>query len=281
MNEALAKLDAKLGAKPNGRVTQAGSMLCVGLDPDLHTLPEQFRTDAAPLFAFNRWLIEETAPYAASFKCNSAFYEAHGARGWEQLQQTAEFLRSTVPAAFTVCDAKRADIGNTNRGYVESVFDQLGFDAITLHPYVGRHALAPFLDRADKVSIVLCRTSNEGGDELQELPVEGKPLWRVVAERVASEWNTQGNCMLVVGAQHTAVMEAIRAFAPEMPLLVPGVGAQGGYAADVVRAGLSPDGGGLLINVSRGIAGSHDPAGAARRLVEEIEQAREAALAAH
>ena len=264
----------------NASIARTGSLLCVGLDPDLQTTPMRFQSESAPLFAINRWLIEETAPYAASFKCNSAFYEAYGAHGWEQLQQTAEFLRKTVPGAFTICDAKRADIGNTNRGYVQSVFDQIGFDAITLHPYLGRYALAPFLERSDKASIVLCRTSNEGGEELQELLVNGKPLWRVVAERVASEWNAQGNCMLVVGAQHTQVMQSIRGFAPEMPLLVPGVGAQGGYAADVVRAGLSPTGRGVLINVSRGIAGSSDPAQAARKLVAEMEQAREAMLAA-
>ena len=275
MSAALRKLDVS--------VAQTKSMLCVGLDPDLQMLPARFQSEAAPLFAFNRWLIEETAPFAASFKCNCAFYEAHGARGWEQLHQTAEFLRTTVPRAFTICDAKRADIGHTNRGYVQSVFDHLGFDAITLHPYLGQRALQPFLDREDKASIVLCRTSNEGGEELQELCIggaEGKPLWRVVAERVASEWNTRGNCMLVVGAQHMDVMRSVRVFAPEMPLLVPGVGAQGGYAADVVRAGLSPAGGGLLINVSRGIAGSGNPAAAARKLAEEIKQAREATLAA-
>jgi orotidine-5'-phosphate decarboxylase len=266
--------------KLNRRIARTQSMLCVGLDPDVRTLPERFRSEAAPLFAFNRWLIEETADYAASFKCNSAFYEAHGAQGWEQLQQTAEFVREAVPDAFTICDAKRADIGNTNRGYVQSVFDELGFDAITLHPYLGREALRPFLDRADKASIVLCRTSNEGGEELQELAIEGKPLWRVVAERVAAEWNAEGNCMLVVGAQHAHVMQAIRTFSPEIPLLVPGVGAQGGYAADVVRAGLSPEGRGLLINVSRGIAASSDPEAAARKLAEEIEEAREAMLAA-
>jgi len=267
--------------KLNRSIAGTDSLLCVGLDPDLLTIPRRFRGEAMPLFAFNRWLIEETAPYAASYKWNSAFYEAHGDRGWEQLQRTAEFLRVNLPGTFTICDAKRADIGNTTRGYVQSVFDQLGFDAITLHPYLGQRALQPFLDREDKASIVLCRTSNEGGEELQELRVDCKPLWRVVAERVVHTWNAKGNCMLVVGAQHTEVMQAIRGFAPEMPLLVPGVGAQGGSAADVVRAGLSARGGGLLINVSRGIAASHDPAAAARQLVEETARAREATLAAH
>lgn len=269
--------------KLNARIAETGSMLCVGLDPDLRTMPDRFRSDPAPFFALNRWLVEETIDFAASFKCNSAFYEAHGAHGWEQLQQTADFLRAAVPGTgvFTICDAKRADIGNTNRGYVRSVFDELGFDAITLHPYLGREALMPFLERGDKASIVLCRTSNGGAEELQELRIDGKPLWQVVAERVASEWNAQGNCMLVVGAQHTGAMQTIRGFAPELPLLVPGVGAQGGHAADVVHAGLSARGGHLLVNVSRGIAASSDPRRAARQLMQEMAQAREAVLAAH
>ena len=263
--------------KLNASIAQTGSLLCVGLDPDLQTLPERFRSDAAPLFAFNRWLIEETAPFAASFKCNSAFYEAHGAHGWEQLQQTAEFLKHTAPAAFTICDAKRADIGNTNRGYVQGVFDHLGFDAITLHPYLGRQALQPFLERGDRASIILCRTSNEGGDELQELLVDGKPLWRVVAEAVATTWNALGNCGL--GLQAIAMLRAL-----DHETIIAGDAAaskQPAALAEGAAAFVLGQGGGLLINVSRGIAGSGDPARAAQMLTEEIGRAREATLAAH
>ncbi len=268
-------------AKYNARVAQTGSLVCVGLDPEAERIPPQFRAGDRPgLFRFNRYIIEQTAPYAAAFKCNTAFYEAFGARGWAELEETAEFLRSHVPEALLICDAKRADIGNTNRGYVQSVFDHLGFDAITLHPYLGQAALQPFLGRTDKASIVLCRTSNDGGEELQGLAVEGQPLWRAVAHHVCTRWNANGNCMLVVGAAHTGAMQEVRSFAPDMPLLVPGVGAQGGEAAAVVRAGLGSEGAGLMINSSRAILFSADPARAARTLRDEIAEAREKTLAA-
>ena len=268
-------------AKYNARVAKTGSLVCVGLDPEFELVPPHFRiTSDLGLFGFNRSIIEKTAPYAAAYKCNTAFYEAFGARGWAELERTAEFLRAHVPDALLICDAKRADIGNTNRGYVQSIFDHLGFDAVTLHPYLGEAALRPFLERADKASIILCRTSNEGGEELQELSVAGEPMWRHVARNVSERWNANGNCMLVVGAQHTAAMQAIREFAPDMPLLVPGVGAQGGEAAAVVRAGLASDGAGLIINSSRGILFSEDPARAARELRDEIAGAREAQLVA-
>ncbi len=153
----------------------------------------------------------------------------------------------------TICDAKRADIGNTNRGYVHFCFDWLGCDAITLHPYLGREALAPFLEREDKVSIVLCRTSNPGAGDLQDQPCQsGQPLWHIVAEKVSREWNALGNCMLVVGATYPEEMRTVRAIAPDMPVLVPGIGAQGGDVAAVVSAGLDTRGSGLLLNSSRG-----------------------------
>ncbi len=267
-------------AKYNARVAATGSMVCVGLDPEAARIPEHFRiTSELGLFGFNRYVIEQTAPYAAAYKCNTAFYEAFGSRGWAELERTTEFLREHVPDALLICDAKRADIGNTNRGYVQGIFDAMGFDAITLHPYLGERALQPFLERADKASIILCRTSNDGGDELQELAHDGSPLWLSVARNVTERWNANGNCMLVVGAQHTHAMKAIREFAPQIPLLVPGVGAQGGEAAAVVRAGLSPDGSGLIINSSRGILFSGDPERAARELRDETAGAREATLA--
>jgi orotidine-5'-phosphate decarboxylase len=156
----------------------------------------------------------------------------------------------------------------------------MGFDAVTLHPYLGREALMPFLERQDKVSIVLCRTSNPGAGELQDLECDGRPLWETVAMRVSADWNAAGNCMLVVGATYPDEMRRIRAIAPEIPFLVPGVGAQGGDVAAVVAAGLHARGRGLLIASSRGIIFSGDPAVAARNLRDEINVAREAAHAA-
>lgn len=262
------------------RADAVGSLVCVGLDPEWERIPSRFKEDPFPVFAFNRWVIEQTHAYAAAYKPNMAFYEARGTQGLRELELTMEYLRSEHPAVFTVCDAKRGDIGNTNRGYVSSIFDGMGFDAVTLHPYLGREALMPFLERRDKVSIVLCRTSNPGAGELQDLSCDGRPLWETVAVRVSSEWNSAGNCMLVVGATYPEEMRRIRAIAPEVAFLVPGVGAQGGDVAAVVAAGLDAKGKGLLISSSRGIVFSEDPAGAARALRDEINAAREAVHAA-
>ena len=249
------------------------SLLCVGLDTELEKVPARFRGEKHPQFAMNRWVIDETAEFAAAYKPNTAFYEARGVQGWEELQMTAEYLRERCPEAVTICDAKRADIGNTNAGYVKAVFDELGFDAITLHPYLGREALAPFLERENKLSIVLCRTSNAGAGELQDLMVDGAPLWQRVAEKVSADWNALGNCALVVGATYPAEMRKVRKIAPRMPLLVPGIGAQGGDVAAVVEAGCDAEGGGLMISASRSIVFSEKPGAAARSLRDEINAA--------
>jgi orotidine-5'-phosphate decarboxylase len=262
-------------AKFEARAEAVNSLLCVGLDPEFERIPERFKTMELPLFAFCRWIIEQTHEYTAAYKPNMAFFEARGGLGLQELEQTIKHLRSEHPAIVTICDAKRGDIGNTNRGYVASVFDQMGFDAITLHPYLGREALAPFLERGDKASIILCRTSNPGAGEFQDFGSDGKPLWERVAERVSSEWNASGNCMLVVGATYPEEMRRIREIAPMVPFLVPGVGAQGGDVAAVVAAGLDAKGKGLLISSSRGILLADDPAEAVRDLRDEINAARE------
>ena len=262
------------------RAEAAGSLLCVGLDPELDRIPARFRDEEWPLFAFNRWIIEQTHPYAAAYKPNMAFYELRGSQGIKELELTMEFLRGEHPEIPTICDAKRGDIGNSNRGYAASIFDGMGFDAVTLHPYLGKESLAPFLERRDKACIILCRTSNPGAGEFQDLESGGRPLWETVALRVSREWNAAGNCMLVVGATCPEEMRRIRAIAPAIPFLVPGVGAQGGDVAAVVSAGLNAQGKGLLISSSRGILFSDDPAAAARDLRDEINAARKAAHAA-
>jgi orotidine-5'-phosphate decarboxylase len=272
MNEILRKFERRAEA--------VGSLLCVGLDPDIDRIPARFRELELPLFAFNQWIIEQTHACAAAYKPNMAFYEARGIQGLRELEQTIEYLRGEHPDIVTVCDAKRGDIGNTNRGYAVSIFDAMGFDAVTLHPYLGREALAPFLERRDKACIVLCRTSNPGAGEFQDLESGGRPLWETVARRVSEEWDAAGNCMLVVGATYPEEMRRIRAIAPTIPFLVPGVGAQGGDVPAVVAAGLDAQGKGLLISSSRGILFSDDPAGAARTLRDEINAAREAVHAA-
>jgi orotidine-5'-phosphate decarboxylase len=266
--------------KYNRRVDAIDSLLCVGLDAEFDRIPAKFLPTEFPQFAFNQWLIDETAEYTSAYKPNMAFYEARGSQGIAELQMTMEYLQTRYPNVVTICDAKRADIGNTNQGYVTSIFDQLGFDAITLHPYLGSEALAPFLKRDDKACIILCRTSNPGAGEFQDLIIGGRPLWQAVAEKVSSHWNTNGNCMLVVGATYPDEMQKIRISAPNMTFLVPGVGAQGGDVHAVVAAGLDAYGKGLMINSSRGIIFSDDPALAARTLRDEINAARKAVHAA-
>ena len=266
MNAVLRKYDDRAEA------TQ--SLLCVGLDPEIDRIPARFQTAEWPLFAFNRWIIEQTHAYTAAYKPNMAFYEARGLQGLRELELTMDYLGSEHPAIVTICDAKRADIGNTNRGYVTAIFDRMGFDAVTLHPYLGHEALAPFLDRADKACLILCRNSNPGAGEFQDLIVSGRPLYEMVAERVSTQWNANGNCMLVVGATYPDEMRRIRAIAPHMPFLVPGIGAQGGDVAAVVAAGADGRGKGLMISSSRGILFSNDPGKAARDLRDEINAAR-------
>jgi orotidine-5'-phosphate decarboxylase len=266
--------------KYNERAEAIQSLLCVGLDPEFTQIPERFKSEEWPLYAFNRWIIEQTHPYSTAYKPNMAFYEARGVQGLRELEMTMEYLLAMHPNIVTICDAKRADIGNTNRGYVRSIFDVMGFDCVTLHPYLGREALSPFLQRADKACIVLCRTSNPAAGEFQDLLVEGKPLWEAVAARVCNDWNALGNCMLVVGATYPEEMRRIREIAPDMTFLVPGVGAQGGDVASVVAAGLDARGRGLMISSSRGIMLADDPGAAARALRDEINVAREAFHAA-
>ncbi|HWB38735.1 MAG TPA: orotidine-5'-phosphate decarboxylase, partial [Candidatus Saccharimonadales bacterium] len=173
-----------------------------------------------------------------AYKPNSAFYEAHGSEGIMQLRETCHFLREQYPEIPIVLDFKRADIGNTNSYYTDFAFNRLGVDAVTIHPYLGREAVQPFLDHADKGVIVLCRTSNDGAAEFQDLEVDGKKLYLRVAENVKNNWNTNGNCLLVTGATYPEELAEIRAtIGNEMWLLVPGIGAQGGDVAATVKAG--------------------------------------------
>jgi orotidine 5'-phosphate decarboxylase subfamily 2 len=258
--------------KYNQRARKINSLLCVGLDSDFSKIPERFLTHELPQFEFNKWIIEETHDYAAAFKMNIAFYEARGDQGIKELKETMEYLRVYYGDIFLICDCKRADIGNTNQGYVDSLFDWFGFDAITLHPYLGKEALLPFLARKDKVSIILCRTSNPGAGELQDLEIDHKPLWQIVAEKVSKEWNQNNNCMLVVSATYPEEMKKIREIAGEMTFLVPGIGAQGGDVNAVLEAGLNGEGLGLIINSSRGIIFSENPKAEAKKLCEEIRK---------
>ncbi|MBI4049390.1 MAG: orotidine-5'-phosphate decarboxylase [Candidatus Doudnabacteria bacterium] len=260
--------------KYNSRADKSQSLLCVGLDSDFEKLPSKFKKLKNPQFEFNKWIIDETAEFSAAFKANSAFYEARGDQGLRELKMTIDYLRANHSDIFTILDAKRADIGNTNSGYVRAIFDWLGFDAVTLHPYLGKEALQPFLDRSDKVSIVLCRTSNPGAIEFQDLEIGGRKFWQVIAEKVSRDWNEKKNCMLMVGATYPDDMKIVRNIAGDMTFLVPGIGSQGGEVEATVKAGLNSQNKGLIINSSRGIIFSEDPKTEAKKLRDEINKYR-------
>ncbi len=266
----------------------AGLFVSVGLDPDWERLPEHLRAaagpapdDAAKAAAVGRFcaaIVDATADLACAFKPNAAFFERFGAPGVAALGSLMRHVRAAAPAVPVIYDAKRGDIGSTNAGYVEDSFDRLGADAITVHPYLGAESLAPFLARADRGTIVLVRTSNPGGGEFQDLRVGGEPLYRAVARRVAENWNGNDNCAVVVGATYPAELAAVRAVVGDMPILIPGVGAQGGDVRLTVVAGRDARGRGMVINSSRGIiyaSGGEDFAAAARaetlRLTREIQ----------
>lgn len=256
----------------------ANSLVCVGLDTDYAQIPSSVRLGKSipeAIIAFNRSVVEATHDLVCAFKINSAFYEAHGAEGFAALHETVAHIRALAPNVPIILDAKRADIGNTNIGYVNATFEFLRVDAITVHPYLGQEALQPFLDQVKKGVIVLCRTSNPGAGEFQDLQINGTPLWEVVAHKVASEWNSNGNCALVVGATYPNELGRIRKIVGDMPLLIPGIGAQGGDVEAIVRTGKDSNQGGMIINSSRGIifaSKGNDFARAARYATLELNK---------
>ncbi|HRN69787.1 MAG TPA: orotidine-5'-phosphate decarboxylase [Candidatus Woesebacteria bacterium] len=260
--------------KLDSSIEKNNSLLCVGLDADIEKLPQQFKNSNFPQFTFNKWIIDETAPFVCAFKPNTAFYEARGIRGIEELKLTCDYIRTTFPDLLIILDAKRGDIGNTNNGYVEFAFNYLQADAITLHPYLGAEALTPFFERIDKGSIILCRTSNEGATEFQDLLVDKKPLYEVIANKVITEWNQNNNCLLVVGATYPEDMKQIRTLSDEMTFLVPGIGAQGGDLEKTMKAGLNSEKKGMIINAGRSIIFAKDPKEEAEQLQKKINSFR-------
>lgn len=237
---------------------QANTLVCVGLDPVYERLPASVRQGVSPedaFFTFNRAIIDATHDLVCAYKPNSAFYEALADGGMQALIKTVAYIKQTYPHIPIILDAKRADIGSTNSGYVQAAFDAIGANAITVHPYLGKEALAPFLARKDKGILVLVKTSNPGSDEFQNLPVGNKqePLYQVIARHVAEDWNTHGNCALVVGATYPSELKQVRAIVGDMPILIPGIGAQGGDLAATVVAGKDSRGHGMIISSSREI----------------------------
>jgi orotidine-5'-phosphate decarboxylase len=263
---------------------QSGRFLCVGLDPDYDKLPEPLRRKPVgpALFEFNRAIIEATAGHACAFKPNSAFYEGYGAEGWTALVQTVSFIRDHYPEHPVILDAKRADIGNTNLGYVRAAFEILKAHAITVHPYLGEEALQPFLTNPAYGVLVLCHTSNPGAGEFQRLKLQnGQELYQYVAAQVSRVWNTHQNCGLIVGATYPEQLAEVRMIAGDIPVLIPGIGAQGGDIEVTVANGISSRGKGMIINASRSIlyaASGADYMTAAGAEAARLDQAIRAAI---
>ncbi|WP_223619715.1 orotidine-5'-phosphate decarboxylase [Lysobacter sp. ESA13C] len=261
------------------RWQQAGTLVCVGLDPEPAKFPARFAGDADAVFAFNRDIIDATAEYACAFKPQIAHFAA--LRAEDALARLIAYAHANHPGIPVILDSKRGDIGSTAQHYVTEAFDRYGADAVTANPYLGRDSVQPFLERADRGVVVLCRTSNPGAGDLQDLEVAGRPLYQHVAEKVAREWNGHGNCALVVGATWPSQLREVRAIVGEVPFLVPGVGAQGGDVEAVVSNAKTADGTGLMVSSSRAIlyASNGDDyaaasAAAAKSLRDEINRYR-------
>nr|WP_267869519.1 orotidine-5'-phosphate decarboxylase [Massilia agrisoli] len=263
------KAPVKFIDKLSAAWTTNNSLLCVGLDPDLDRFPAHLKDQPDAIVTFCKAIIDATADLACAFKPQIAYFAALGAEG--QLEEICRYLRDTYPHIPLVLDAKRGDIGATAHQYAREAFDRYGADAVTVNPYMGFDSVEPYMAWPDRGVIVLCRTSNAGGSDLQFLDVGGTRLYQHVARLVAEKWNRNGQCALVVGATFPEELAQVRAIVGDMPLLVPGVGAQGGDVAATVTAGKSANGAGMMINSSRAILyaapqAGEDFAAAARRV---------------
>ncbi len=259
------------------QIKRKKSFLCIGLDPDLSKIPAHLLDEEDPIFAFNKAIIDATHDLAVAYKPNTAFYECHGAKGWETLQKTIEYLPKDV---LCIADAKRGDIGNTSTYYAKTFFETLNCDAVTVAPYMGEDSVKPFLEFPNKWVVLLALTSNKGAFDFQLIESqEGKKLYQHVIEK-SQEWGNESNLMYVVGATKTEQLAHVRSLAPNHFFLVPGVGAQGGTLDEVVQFGWAEDCG-LLINSSRGIlyaSSDLDFADAARKESLLLQQEMETIL---
>ena len=257
------------------RVDDCSSLLCVGLDPHGNDLASPTAASARD-FCLN--LVQQTARYAAAFKPNAAFFEVFGAEGWTALKQVIEAIHeqsdrfgSRIPI---ILDAKRGDISSTAEAYAKSAFETLGVDCITLSPYLGKDSLEPFLHTREKGVFLLCKTSNPGSGDFQDIILSNGDLLYEHVAKLAHTWNTDNNIGLVVGATHLEATKRVRDVAPELWFLAPGVGAQGGELESALRAGLRKDGKGMLIPISRGISRAENPARAAAEIRDSILEIR-------
>ena len=252
---------------------RSDSLVCVGLDPEIERFPGAVAGVASPIFQFNRAIIDATAELVCAYKPQFAHYAAYEAE--DQLERTIEYIHRTYPGVPVILDSKRGDVGNTAERYAIEAFERYGADAVTVNPYLGGDALEPFLKHGDKGVIILCRTSNPGARDLQDLEIGSRKLYHTVAELTAHRWNSRGNCLLVVGATYPRELAEIRQIVGDMPFLVPGVGAQGGDVDQAVRSGQTADGTGLIISSSRSIlyaSSGDDFASAARKATMTLRE---------
>lgn len=239
-----------------GQIRKKQSFLCIGLDTDLDKIPKHLLQEEDPIFAFNKAIIDATHHLCVAYKPNTAFYEAYGIKGWQALEKTINYLNINYPEIFTIADAKRGDIGNTSSRYAKAFFEDLGFDSVTIAPYMGRDSVEPFLAFKDRHTILLALTSNMGAFDFQTKMVDGKELYKQVLE-ISKTYQNSENLMYVVGATKATFLKEIRNIVPDSFLLVPGVGAQGGSLKEVCQYGMTKNVG-LLVNSSRGIIYASD-----------------------
>ena len=254
------------------------SLVCVGIDPEVAKIPAHLHDEANPYLAFGIGIVDATAPYVCAFKPQAAHFAAVGAE--DQLAKLIAYIQRHYPEIPVILDAKRGDVGSTAALYAKEVFERYGADAVTVNPYLGYESISPYLEYTDRGVIVLCRTSNPSSDWIQAVPLNNEPLYLSVARKVR-EWDKNNQCMLVTGATFPEELGRVRRVIGDMPLLVPGVGAQGGDVESVVKMGLDDDGYGLCISSSRGIiyAGNgsdfaEQAAVAAKKLRDQINEAR-------
>ena len=234
------------------------TLLCVGLDTDFNRVPLSIREEENPLFEFNRKIVDSTHDLVCAYKPQIAYYSASGSEN--ELEMTIEYIHKNYPEIPVILDMKRGDIGSTAEKYAIEAFNRYNADAVTLNPYMGGDTLTPFLKHEDKGIIVICRTSNPGAGDIQDLESNGKKIYLIIAEKASREWNFNGNVLLVVGATYPGELSEIRSITGNMPFLVPGIGAQGGDVEKAVKNGMNSKGTGMIINSSRGIiyAGAGD-----------------------
>lgn len=247
------------------------SLVCVGLDVDLKKVPKFILAKKNPQIYFSQAIIDATHEFAAAYKINTAFFEAYGAAGWEAMTQIVRYLPDDV---IKIADAKRGDIGNTSNMYAQAFFENLNFDAITINPYLGQDSIAPFLENEAKGAFILCHTTNRGAQDFQKFSNGKKALFEVVAEQV-QQWNTRHNCGLVVGATYPDEMKHIRSLTPDLPFLVPGLGAQGGDFDLAIQYALDRERMGAIFNFSRSIIYSSDREDFGKMAGEQTRQMRD------